>query len=126
MTRRPVAPRKRNRAEWITFLVSSAVVAAIVAAIVFVWLSGSAPAKLSASIQGAPTEREGQFVVEVKVKNSGDVSVADVQVAASLRGEPHGEQLINFLSGGESADLVFVFAEDPAGLEVEVVSYQDP
>ncbi|MBW3537843.1 MAG: TIGR02588 family protein [Actinobacteria bacterium] len=126
MTRRPAAPRKRNRAEWITFIASSAVVAAVVVVIVFIWANGSAPAVLTATIEGPPTQRDGQFVVSVKVENQGDVSTADVQVVATLGGEPHGEQLVDFLSGGESVELAFVFPEDPAGLEVRVVSYRDP
>ena len=126
MTRHPAAPRKRNRAEWTTFLASCAVVAVVVVAIVFVWLSGAADPQVTATVQGAPVQRDGQFIVDVTVKNGGDKSVADVQVSASLAGKPHADQLIDFLSGGESADLVFVFGEKPADLEVEVVSYQDP
>lgn len=119
-------PRGRNRAEWITFGLSCAVVLALVVAILGIWMKGSAPADLSATVDGRPQQRDGQFVAKVLVQNRGDVSAADVQVVATLGGEPHGEQLVDFLSGGESTNVVFVFAEDPAGLEVRVASYRDP
>ena len=39
-----------------------------------------------------------------------------------------GEQVVDFVAGGEEEPLVFVFPDDPGGgdLEVAVASYADP
>ena len=64
------------------------------------------------------------FAVLVRVTNHGDRTAEAVQVLAELsrKGEviEDGEQSVDFLAGGESQELQFVFSEDPSKAELEV------
>lgn len=67
----------------------------------------------------------------VRVTNEGDKTAEAVQVVVSLQiGDTvtDGEQIVDFLAGGDEQDLVFVFDEDPAGgtLEVKVSGFTVP
>ena len=59
-----------------------------------------------------------------EVLTEGDKTAANVQVRAELTidGETiDGDQTIDFLSGGEDRALVFVFEQDPANGDVQVL-----
>jgi uncharacterized protein (TIGR02588 family) len=65
------------------------------------------------------------------VRNEGDRTAANVQVSAELTvGDRSftGDQVVDFLSGGDDAGLTFVFSEDPAAgeLDVAVAGYAEP
>jgi uncharacterized protein (TIGR02588 family) len=66
------------------------------------------------------------------VTNQGDETAENVQVRAEVNVEDEvvaeGEQVIDFLSGDETEEVVFVFDELPANAEVEltVASFKVP
>jgi uncharacterized protein (TIGR02588 family) len=68
-------------------------------------------------------ERGGRFVVAVDVENKGVQTAEQVQVVARLTtegSEAEGDQMVDFLAGGEVEQLEFVFDDDPEGGELEV------
>jgi uncharacterized protein (TIGR02588 family) len=71
------------------------------------------------------------FHVEVSVHNDGESTAAQVQVTADLTVGGRtltGEQVIDFLSGGEEKQVVFIFDQDPASgdLRTTVTGYAVP
>lgn len=113
----------RTTAEWVTLAGSCAVLGVVVALIVVQLLSSRDPAAPVAVVERIRPLGDVHHV-EVTVTNEGDDTAADVQVNADLTidGEVvSADQVIDFLSGGEDEDLVFVFEDDPAEGELEVV-----
>lgn len=125
--------RRRDRAEWITFAVSCALIALVVGAIGAMWIAGpEGPAAPRVERAGAITASDGVFRIPYAVVNDGGRTAADVQVTATLevggRVEEEGEQRVMFLSGGERETGAFLFRADPATgvLTLAVVSFSDP
>lgn len=116
--RRPTKP-----AEWVTFGVAAAILLAVVGAILLQVAAPSTP-PAPAVETGRVEERDGRFVVPVVVTNHGDATAQDVQVTATLTlddGESTADQTIDFLAGGETEELEFVFEDDPSDGELDVV-----
>lgn len=123
----------RSTAEWLTFAVSLALVAAVFGVILASWATGpSGPPVLRAERSG-PVEYDGRaYRVPFAVRNEGGGAATDVQVTAELTIdgtlEGEGEQTFMFLSGGERASGEFLFTADPARgtVTIEVASYSHP
>ena len=116
--------RPTRAAEWVTFGVAAAIVLAVVVTILS--LNGGSTSPPAPRVEtGAVDERDGRFFVPVRVLNKGEETVQNVQVAATLtvdgEEEASADQVVDFLAGGDTADLEFVFEEDPAEGELEVV-----
>jgi uncharacterized protein (TIGR02588 family) len=115
----------RSSAEWVAFGIASAVLLFIVGSVAWVWVSDEGrPATLRVERED-PARRAGdQFYVTATVINSGDRTAEGVQVIAELtRGSEvveEADQTIDFLAGGDSEQVVFVFSEDPASGELTV------
>jgi len=121
----------RSVAEWTTFLASCVILATVLALIVVQMRGRQDPAAPAATIAGEARQVGGQFHVAVEVDNSGDRTAQNVQVTAELTHNgttTSGDQTIDFLAGGESTNLVFVFDENPATgeLTVTVSGYAEP
>jgi uncharacterized protein (TIGR02588 family) len=121
----------RTTAEWVTFGVSCAVLLIVVALVVVQLVGEHDPAAPEAHRVGPVRVVGGQHFVDVAVTNQGDASAANVQVNASLVVDgvtTEGDQIIDFLAGGETEDLVFVFDDDPVDgeLTVAVTGYGVP
>ena len=113
----------RTTAEWMTFAVSCAILLVVVALIGVQLTHEQTPAAPQAERVGPVRVERGQHFVDVAVTNHGDATAADVQVTASLviDGETtEGDQTIDFLAGGETEDLVFVFDDPPSDGELTV------
>jgi uncharacterized protein (TIGR02588 family) len=122
--------RERSTAEWVTFAVALVVVSAVIG-LIAVEIPGGKRAPAPVLSVGAVEERGGRFVVPVSVRNEGERTAAEVQVVASLTvdgDEVEGDQVVDFLSGGEVEELEFAFDDDPADgeLDVRVAGYQLP
>lgn len=127
------AREPRSAAEWAAFGIALAFLSVVVGAVGVMWAKDDGrPARLDAARIGAVRAEGGQFYVRVRVSNNGERTAEAVQVLAELtRGEEvveDGEQSIDFLAGGESADLDFVFSEDPSSgeLTLRTASYIRP
>jgi uncharacterized protein (TIGR02588 family) len=123
---------QRSLAEWTTFGIATAVVAAIAGLVIFDWrTSNEQPPVLT--LQQSETIRSvnGQFYLPFTVANSGGETVESVQIVAELQlkgQEETGEQQIDFLSAGETAEGAFIFSQDPqqGDLRLRVASYKLP
>ncbi len=123
----------RSSAEWVAFGIASAVLLFIAGAVAFEWVGDEGrPATLEVERVGPPRRAGEQFYVTATVTNSGDRTAEGVQVIAEIEraGEivEDGDQTIDFLAGGESEQVVFVFSENPASGEliVRAASYVKP
>lgn len=121
----------RSSAEWITFGVAMFILLGVVGLIIAEAATTHTPPQPVAT-RAAPDRRDGgRFFVPVEVRNHGDKTAAAVQVVARITvgGREHqADQLIDFLAGGESAHVEFVFEEDPSAgaFSVGVASFQEP
>jgi len=128
----PLQPPGRTLAEWISFVVSCLVLAALIGSIVLSWASNrNNPPALS--VEAGPIRvAEEQYYVPFVVANSGGEGVESIQVIAKLQnGEETddaemGEQTIDSLSGGDAEQGSFVFSQDPreGELTLRVASYR--
>jgi len=123
-------PRPRSRAELIS-LVLSLMVLAIVLAVLMSGFDRDDPARPVAVVSAVDTGADGSGRVTVEVTNEGDRAAAGVQISASLAtssGEESGDQSIDFLGGGETRTVVFLFTEDPTTgqLDVAVTAFAVP
>jgi uncharacterized protein (TIGR02588 family) len=125
-------PPERTLAEWVTFGIAALILLAIIGGVIYDW-SAMPPSPPVLTIRQTDDVREesGQFYVHFEVENSGGDTAEAVQVIGALRvgsEEQTGEQQIDFLSGGETAEGAFVFTRDPAEgeLELRVASYKLP
>ena len=122
---------QRTTAEWVTFAISCAVLL-VVAGLVVLDMAGSNDPPAPTATQAGPVRTSGNhFFVPVEVVNDGDATAANVQVTAELvigTQSYSGDQTIDFLGGGERAELAFSFDEDPAQgeLGIRVSSYAVP
>jgi uncharacterized protein (TIGR02588 family) len=104
----------------------------VVAGLVVLDMVGSNHPPAPTASQAGPVRRAGDhFFVPVAVVNDGDATAANVQVTAELvigTQSYSGDQTIDFLGGGERAELAFSFDEDPAKgeLGIRVSSYAVP
>lgn len=122
----------RTPAEWTTFLVSSGLLLVIVGLVLYDWVRTPPSPPHLRVMQGDVWQTDDQFYVPFTVENAGGDTVESVQVIAELRIDGQvvadGEQQIDFLAGGETAEGAFIFTHDPAmgQLTLRVASYKLP
>lgn len=135
--RQPIAnspSEPRSIAEWTSFGIATAILAAIVGLVGWLWLNESRqqPPEITVERSGQVRASSDQFYVPFSVTNSGGGTAESVQVMGELvvNGEvkESGEQQIDFLSGGETEEGAFVFSENPQSGEIvlRVASYKLP
>ena len=122
---------KRTTAEWVTFAISCAVLLVVVGLVVLEMAAPNDPPAPTATQAGPVRASDNHFFVPVEVVNDGDATAANVQVTAELvigTQSYSGDQTIDFLGGGERAELAFSFDQDPAQgeLDIRVSSYAVP
>lgn len=121
----------RTVAEWVTFAVSVAILLVLVGLIAVEAGEPDRPA-LPRVVETGPVERQGDaFLVPVTVRNEGGATAEAVQVVAELTiGDEvtEADQTVEFLARDETAEVAFVFAQDPAGgtLDVRVTGFTVP
>lgn len=113
--------RLRPKPELVTFAVVAAILLALAGAIVYLWVEPREPATVTVQLIGE-TRRSGiQVYLSGEVRNSGDETAEAVQVIAELYVDGEvvatGEQVVDFLSGGETEEVVFIFDRAPPGAE---------
>ncbi|MFC7485744.1 hypothetical protein ACOCJ7_04390 [Knoellia sp. CPCC 206453] len=120
----------RTSAEWATFIGSSFILAVVAALVLSQLVGPHGPAAPRASI-GSVTIVGDQHHVHVEVSNAGEETAANVQVSMEfvVDGKPsEADQVIDFLAGGEQAQLVFIL-DDPVTegeLTVDITGYTAP
>ena len=122
--------RGRDAAEFVTLVVSIAVVAALIGGVMYVQLARGdrLPAiEVRAAVDELRAEG-GRFYLPVEIENTGDQAAASVLIVVIQRvgeREVEHELLIDYLAGGGTADATAVLMEDPrrAGIRLEVRSF---
>ena len=122
---------ERSTAEWTTLAVILLILGALVGALA--WYTIQPNEDIAFEIQVEQVEqRDGRFYVPLQVRNTGKATAEDVMVHAEImRGDETIEETeltFRFVAGGEAAEGVAVFGEDPAqgDLEIRVSSYLKP
>ena len=117
-------------AEWITLLISSLLIAAVVAAVGYFTLTrGGLPPAFQTELQSSETRAgSDQFYLPVTVTNTGDEPAQQVRVRVELKSGETTETAVftlEILASGASEEGVAVFTHDPAESEVraEVESF---
>ncbi len=121
----------RTGPEWVTFGVSALILLVVVGLMVVHAFQTDDPAAPAADRPGSVRQVGEQFFVPVEIVNRGDLGAAQVQVMAELTIDGNttgGDQVIDFLGGGEIQELTFAFADDPADgeLVITVVGFAKP
>ncbi len=125
-------PIRRITPERVIFAAAAGILLAIAGSILWLWLQDREPAIVTIERVGAARLVGSQMYVTGAVHNDGDETAEALQVVADLTvdGEvvAEGEQFIDFLSGGETQEIVFVFeATAPDGeIGMRVASYSIP
>ena len=122
---------ERSGAERVTFVIAILILLGVAGLIVAEAAATDTPPQPVAKRAGPDRRDGGRFFVPVEVHNHGDETAAAVQVVARITvdGKEHqADQLIDFLAGGETARVEFVFEQDPAAgaFAVAVASFQEP
>ena len=124
--------RGRGVAERVVVAIAGGVLLALAGAIGWLWLQPRDPAQLNVGRPEVLRQVDGQRYVSAEVRNDGDETAEAVQVVAELSvgGEviADGEQVVDFLSGGETQEVVFVFDTMAPDAEIllRVASYTVP
>lgn len=124
-------PTARTGPEWVTFGVAAVILLLVVGALVGLAFRSTDPAAPTAKQPGQVREVDGRYFVPVEIVNTGDEAAAEVQVSAELVVDgvtTTGDQVIDFLGGGEVQSLTFAFADDPGAgeLTVSVTGFANP
>lgn len=118
------APRPRTTPEWITFTVTSLVLAIVIGLLVVQAVRHDSPADPVVEVDADGIQQRGDgWDVPVRLRNEGHRGAANVQVVAELAtaaGTERADQTIDVVGAGETVDVVFVFAQDPAQGELTV------
>lgn len=112
--------RQRSKAEWISLLISVAILLALVGGLVYEMLAhNSRPPSIQVQPLMEEVRHEGDsYYLSVDVSNMGDKTAESVEVMLSLdsgEGEPETMQFqIQFLDGGETDNQTVIFRNDPS------------
>ncbi len=124
--------RPRGVAERVIFTIASGILLTLTGAIGWLWLQPRDPARLNVGHPEVSRHMDGHSYVSAEVRNDGDETAEAVQVVAELsvagKVVADGEQVVDFLSGGETQEIVFVFdaVAPDAEIHLRVASYTVP
>lgn len=121
----------RSGPEWIIFAVSASILAAVIGVLLVLAFRTADPASPAADQPGPIRQVGEEFFVPVEIVNHGDLAVSEVQVMAELTIDgvtTSGDQVVDFLGGGEHQELTFVFTDDPSAgeLMISVTGFAEP
>ncbi len=129
----PTGQTQRSMAEWVTFMVATVLLLALVGVIIYDWqVNQDRPPAFDVAVAESIRITDGRYYVPFVITNTGGRIANGVQVIAELdipgQAEETGEQQIDFLSGHEQKEGSFVFNHDPhrGELVVRVASYRLP
>ncbi len=125
-------PASQSPAEWISFLVASAILVSVLGTVIYLWVRDRSSQPPELAVTSTIETRQGKYYVPFTVTNSGDETAAAVQIIAELKIDgvvvEWGEQTIDFLSSQEEKKGAFIFTHEPHpnDLTVRTASYQEP
>lgn len=124
----PSSRRKRSRAEWISLGISTFIVLALVALVIFNrYNKGNRPATIYArTVDSLFRESQGMYYLPIEVVNTGSKTAEAVKVQGTTGSETRDFE-IDYLDGEEKARGTLVFTTDPRiQLKLEVISFREP
>ncbi len=111
---------ERTTAEWVSLLVSVAIVLALVGGLIYqVFARGSHPPVIEVKPLMEEVRREGDsYYLSLDITNKGERTAENVEVMVSLdsgKGQPETMQFqVQFLDGGETENQTVIFKNNPA------------
>ena len=107
------------------FAIATGIILLLAGSIGWLWTQPSDPVHVTVETLGEPRVVDGQSYFSAELTNHGDETAEAVQVRAELIAD--GE-IVDFLSGGKTEELVFVFTDVPPGgrVELRVASFKVP
>ena len=119
----------RTKAEWVSLIISIAVLAGVVGVVIALWLSPSnEPARFRIDRKAIRNEAD-LYYLPITVTNEGDATGAQVTVEGRL-GASGDEQTsattFDFIPAHSSVEGVLIFNTEPTSAELRIVSYQQP
>lgn len=124
--------RTRTTPEWIVFAIATGIILALVGSIGWLWTQPYDPARVTVQPVAEPRVEGRQSYISAQVTNHGDETAEAVQVHAAMSVDgvvvAEGDQTVDFLSGGKSEEVVFVFTDvgTNADIELRIVSFKLP
>ena len=120
---------KRSSAEWISLVISLALLAGVVGLVVWVWVrEAGSPAQFTVE-RGETRQANAQFYLFVTIHNDGDLTASEVLLEGTLEVDGQEETAsttFDFVPGHSEREATLMFSADPAEAELQVMSYQEP
>lgn len=120
---------KRSSAEWISLVISLALLAGVVGLVVWVWVrEAGSPAQFTVE-RGETRQANAQFYLFVTIHNDGDLTASEVLLEGTLEVDGQEETAsttFDFVPGHSEREATLIFSADPAEAELQVMSYQEP
>lgn len=118
---------RRSGAEWVTLVLGLLIVVGVLGTVTWLGVTQS-PRPVSISITTHVTEQHhfaGGYYLPVSVTNEGDEAAQELLLRATLTGpgleREEVELTIQSLGGGQQADAMFVFRQDPAAGTLQIL-----
>ncbi len=119
-------PRISNP-EKVSFVLSLIILAALVGAVLYIWISPTQkPARFSLE-RGAVRLEGDKYYLDITVKNTGDETAKEVWVDGRLSvggKEEKASTIFGFIPGRSEEKGVLIFSADPTDAVIRVESYQ--
>lgn len=123
--------RGRSAAEWTSLVVAALVLAGVVGLVLTLWLTvPNRPPEFELQVDEI-RQTGGQYYLTFTMRNAGDQTGSEVQVEGVLpasgdAAEQRASITFDFVPAQATVDGVLIFARNPAGVQLRVVSYQPP
>jgi uncharacterized protein (TIGR02588 family) len=125
--------RDRSPAEWTTLAIVLLILSMLVGLLLWYAVQPTDDAAFEVTVVTSEiSEHEGHFYVPLRVLNTGDVTAEDVTVRSALVRDGQTvaevEMTFRFLAGGEEAEGMAIFDQDPRNetIEAGVTSHRIP
>ena len=119
----------RTKAEWVSLIISIALLAGVVAVVIALWAGSSqAPARFRID-RGTIRNEAGRYYLPISTTNEGDMTGAQVTVEGKIGSgsiEETSTTTFDFIPGHSTSEAVLIFSNEPTSAEMRVVSYQQP
>jgi uncharacterized protein (TIGR02588 family) len=127
-------PKRRTAAEWVSLLISSLLLFALVGTILTLWTQDSGRPAAFRVEKGQVRQVGQRYYLPFTITNEGDATAANVLVAGRLAGlatqtaadDQETTTTFDFIPAHASAEGVFVYMVDPTEADIRVASYQPP
>lgn len=120
----PRTKHSHTAAEWVTLILSTLLIAAVVGAVGFFSLTGGDQPPSFTTVTGAAEARAGRFYLPVTITNTGDEPAQEIRVRVELQSGETTESAtftIELLAAGASDEGTAIFSRDPAQGEIRAV-----